>query len=120
MSKEVDVTGLLNKIVSESPELQELFYDIQPNKLKFPKGKHPHFREQDFYWSITRNANNKYISCLYDWRWNPIQKRYTASPSMVCEHVRKKDAKARAYRMYQQRMDQIRASSTLTNLRDMK
>lgn len=76
----------------------------QPHKLQFPDG----FRwlyygklelkrgAKAFCYSTTRNANGKFLSWVYqprikDKKWDFVK---------VVEHCRRKDAAARAYRLY--------------------
>ena len=101
---------LFAKIVNESPTLTnllaEISYDSTPAKFQFPNGaRYRYFdvpkkgrrRAWMCCWSTTANANKRYLSWIYEQRSdNWIMRR-------VCEHRRRKDAKARAIRLADKR-----------------
>lgn len=103
----IDFLDEINRIVSEKfPEL----IISKPDKIRFPNGKKWHyfqakkekgFREWWCCWSITRNANNKYISWIYEWKGK------RGCVTKVVEHRRKKDAKERARKIFSQRVKQF-------------
>lgn len=108
-----DINRILNKMVNENPELRSLFANMKPDKLKFPKGlkwqyyktiKKKGYREWYCCWSITKNMNDKYISWIYEW----IKGGKETKTVKVREHRKKKAAKTRAIKLYNQRMDILR------------
>jgi len=112
-----ELNAILHSIAEKEPSIASLFRDVTTtSRTRFPQGfrwhyhdsqKHTRFRQAYFCWSITRNENGKFISWIYDWKYDSIRKREVASFCLLREHVRKKDASARAFHMYQARMLQI-------------
>jgi len=104
-------SDVLEKIVAANPELLALFerlqYDCSPKRLQFPNGlRYRYFRARpggrsrtwDCSWSVTRNANGRYLSFVHE------ERKDCWALAKVCEHRKRKDAKARALRLYEKRM----------------
>ena len=103
--------NFLEKIAAENPELTRLFerlqYDSSAARLKFPNGlRYRYFRASvkgrsrtwDCSWSTTRNENGRYLSWVHEQCgdvWKLVR---------LCEHRKRRDAKARALRLCEKRM----------------
>ena len=101
---------LFAKIVNDSPTLSALMADItyksSPPKMQFPNGLNYRYfevpkkgrrRAWECCWSTTRNANGRYLSWVFEKRkagWVPVK---------LCEHRKRRDAKARAIRLSEKR-----------------
>jgi hypothetical protein len=103
-------TEILEKIVEANPEVVALFarmsYETASPKMRFPNGlRYRYFRASvegrsrtwDCSWSTTANANYRYLSWIHELRGN------VWAVTRVCEHRKRKDAKARALNLWKKR-----------------
>lgn len=86
--------------------IERMFYEFAPASLQFPDGlrwlywsvpKRGRKRAWDCAYSTTKNANGKYVSWIIDWKGE------VGDRTRFCEHRKRKDAKARAFRLYEKR-----------------
>lgn len=108
---EQEATKKINQI------FRQLIYEDSPAWRKFPNGlrygyykavKTPHNRELWFCHSKTKNSNGKYLSWIYSWK--VVKKngvRREADFIKVREHKHKGKAIARAYKLYQRRIQKV-------------
>lgn len=105
-----DSDKIFEKIISDSPALTKMMYDLQYARakpmMKFPGGLRYRYWGRfelftgiwAFCYSTTRNENGKFVS----WVYMPIVGRKSWTMKKVLEHRLMKDAKTRALRMYHQ------------------
>ena len=115
-----EINEILERMAASDPNIACCFRDVTSTPMtRFPQGfrwhyydskKSPRFRQNYFCWSITRNENGKFLSWVYDWKFDNRRKKEVAHLCMWREHVRKKDAMARAHKMHEQRQTQVSAS----------
>jgi len=102
----IDQNKIFNNIINsmESDARNRIIEILTPQKLLFDNISWRYFiakvkgsRTWECCWSTTKNKNGKYVSWIY------VERKDKWTIEKIVEHKKRKDAKARAYKLYDKR-----------------
>ena len=77
------------------------FYFPTGLKRRYFRVKHKGRQERWFFWTLSKNANGKYVSGVYRFKGR------VGHTTQIVEHRRRRDAKARAERLHDERVAEV-------------